>query len=140
MSQADPEGPPDPSSPPTDGSGEAAIMHVGGPWYDVTVDGETERVRGKEAAEARAEGLSTLSVNIDVEAYGASWAVLPEPIIERFRGPAVALTLDRDPDPETVVVERHDGHQAPISVQGRQVTRNGGHFGRGRWTVRYQPR
>ncbi len=131
MSQADPEGPPDPDPPPASGSGEAAIVHVGGPWFEVDGPDGPERVRGREAAEALAaepEGSIDVST-LDVEAY-----------IERFSGPAIALTLGRDPDPETVVVERHDGHQVPTSTQGRQVTRDGGHFGRGRWTVRYQAR
>ena len=141
MSQADPEGPPDPDPPPASGSGEAAIVHVGGPWFEVEGPDGPERVRGREAAEALAAGEPTSPAGeFEVELQPGEYVIPRGVTIERFSGPAIALTLDRDPVPETVVVERHDGHQVPTSTQGRQVTRDGGHFGRGRWTVRYQAR
>lgn len=149
MSQADPEGPPDPDPPPASGSGEAAIVHVGGPWFEVDGPDGPERVRGREAAEALAATSSVEAEEVEATTHvvetGESaeyhtYAPVGVTVSESFSGPAIALTLDRDPVPETVVVERHDGHQVPTSTQGRQVTRDGGHFGRGRWTVQYQAR
>ena len=132
MSQADLEGPSDPDAPPPTSGSEAAepIVHVGGPWYDVTVDGETQRVRGREAAEQALTGDPEPSPQV---ADGETRS-------ERFRGPEFSLRLADTPDPESVKVVRHDGHTATVNVNGNTVTRRGGHFGRGRWTVTYQPR
>ncbi len=130
MSQADHAGPPDPDSPPASGSGAAEpIVHVGGPWYDVTVDGETQRVRGRDAAEQ--------ALTDDPEP--SAQATVDETRSERFRGPEFSLQLDAEPDPASVKVVRHDGYTAAVNVNGNTVTRRGGHFGRGRWTVTYQP-
>jgi hypothetical protein len=132
MSQADLEGPSDPDAPPPTSGSEAAepIVHVGGPWYDVTVDGETRRVRGRDAAEQALTDDPELSPQ----------ATAGETRSERFRGPDFSFRLETEPDPASVKVARHDGHTAAVNVNGKTVTRRGGHFGRGRWTVTYQPR
>lgn len=57
---------------------------------------------------------------------------------DRFTGPAFTYTLTVDPDPDTVAVKGPAGN-VPVNVDGRTVTRAGGHFGRGRWTVTYEP-
>lgn len=122
------DGPLDPDSPPpVSGSSGANIVHVGGPWYDVTVDGETERVRGREAAEALVDDAP-----LDEQTPAAT-------VTEQFRGPTFQYDLNGTPDPSSVHVERHDGLSPPFNLAGRTITRHGGHFGRGRWTVTYLP-
>ena len=134
------DGPLDPDSPPpVSGSSGANIVHVGGPWYDVTVDGETERVRGRQAAEQLAEGVTSESRTDITEVITGRPVRQRESVVERFRGPAFAFDLARSPDPSSVHVERHDGLSPPFNLAGRTITRHGGHFGRGRWTVTYLP-
>jgi hypothetical protein len=131
MSQADLSGPSD-SGPASPGSDVAdPIRHVGGPWFEVDTADGPERVRGREAAEA------LLEVEPD-ESYDVT-TVDRERRLERFRGPAFKFELSDDPDPDSVRVERHDGNTPYVNVDGRKVTRHAGHFGRGRWTVTYQP-
>lgn len=142
MSQADPNGPPDPDPPA--GSGEA-IRHVGGPWFEVAGPDGPERVRGREAAEALATARSQTDWDLaeyelqQKEATTDDHVSSGPSVSERFRGPALALDLSSVPDPSTVQVQRHDGHIPPVSVSGSKVTRAAGHFGRGRWTVTYRP-
>lgn len=143
MSQADLAGPPDPDPPPASGSGEA-VRHVGGPWFEVDGPDGPERVRGREAAEALASGareeLQLAEYELQQQEATAEDHVLSgSTVSERFRGPCLALDLSSVPDPTTVHVQRHDGHSPPVAVSGSKVTRNAGHFGRGRWTVTYRP-
>jgi hypothetical protein len=139
MSQADLSGPSD-SGPASPGSDVAdPIRHVGGPWFEVDTPDGPERVRGREAAEQVAESVTSESRTEITDAIMGRRVRQRETVVERFRGPAFKFELSDDPDPDSVRVERHDGNTPYVNVDGRKVTRHAGHFGRGRWTVTYQP-
>jgi hypothetical protein len=62
-----------------------------------------------------------------------------EIVCETFTGPALTFTLADPPEPGTVAVSGPDGNGRPVTTDGRTVKRDQGHFGRGRWTVHYEP-
>lgn len=131
-----------PSESPVPGSDVAdPIRHVGSGWYEVDVDGEVTKVRGEDAAlqllgeatqDDGGEGYTEVPPGPDSasEAVAGQW--------DEFRGPAMSLTLSRDPDPSTLYVDGPRG-AVDVRVDGRTVARTDGHFGRGRWIAFYRP-
>ena len=125
------------------------IRHVGGGWYEVDTGDGAERVRGREAAEElRTRDLwdrlpDEVECTTEIVDTGESTAfetLVPagKTITEAFSGPAMTLTISRDPEPSTLTAHGPRGH-VPVRVEGRSVSRPDGHFGRGRWTATYQP-
>lgn len=113
-----------------------SIRHVGGPWFEVDTDDGVRKVRGRDQAESLVESDS-IDRTVEAEAPNVDGPAA-EPACETFSGPAMTLDLTRTPDPSTVTV---DGPRGPVvvRVEGRTIVRPDGHFGRGRWTVTYQP-
>lgn len=136
----------DPSPPGSD----VAIQHVGGGWFEVYGPDGTQRVRGREAAEALASpdsdeaDLPTLGEDPEgfYRAVTGREYDAPDPPHEPsvvFRGPALTITLPEPPDPGTVTVTHPEHGEVAIEVDGVEVSRLSGHFGKGRWTVHYLP-
>lgn len=124
----------------------SAPRHVGGGWYEVDTADGTQRVRGRDAARQAAgdeladpAGADQIEVTRDVDVTEDGPVAVSAPTAtETFSGPALSFTLTAAPHQDTLVVAGPSG-PVDVHVVGRQVFRRSAHFGRGKWTVTYQP-